>query len=161
MYYLVYLFSTESWLRSTTTTKRETRIEEKKKNTKKEKRWNEKERDTIHIHTHTCTHTHTLTRETRERHARKRDGRMIASVRARAKRRNALANFYAEAVVARCDFDTRDIIFFRIYTHLHAYTDTRTTHVYTYVRYIHTEREERSVKAGRHCWSHTRTHIYK
>lgn len=94
-------------------------------------------KETRYIYTH--THTRTRTREKHERHARKRDGRIVASVRVRAKRRNALANFYAEAD-ARCDFDTRDTIFFRIYasTRIHGYTDTRTTHVYTYVRYIHT-----------------------
>ena len=74
-------------------------------------------KETRYIHTHTHTHTRTV-------HARKRDGRIIASVRTRAKRRNASANFYAE-VVARCDFDTRDTIFFRVYasTRIHRYTN--------------------------------------
>lgn len=91
---------------------------------KREEYTRRKETRYIYIYTH--IHTRTRTREKHERQARKRDGRIIASVRVRAKRRNALANFYAEAV-ARCDFDTRDTIFFRIYasTRIHRYTDTQ------------------------------------
>ena len=157
MYYLVYLFSTESWLRSTTTTKRETRIEEKKKKYEKRKKMKREEytrrKETRNIHTHTHTRAraqYTRENETEESSRRCELARSVVTLqRISTQRRSHVA---ISTLVTPFSF---------AYTHLHAYTDTRTTHVYTYVRYIHTEREERSVKAGRHCSSHTRTHIYK
>lgn len=155
MYYLVYLFSTESWLRSTTTTKRETRIEEKKKKIRKKKKDETRRKETRYIYTH----------EKHERHARKRDGRIVASVRARAKRRYALANFYAEAV-ARCDFDTRDTIFFRIYasTRIHRYTDTQIHRQHAYIHtldtYIHTYRERGEKRKSRKALLKSHAHAY-
>lgn len=135
MYYLVYLFSTESWLRSTTTTKRETRKKWCRRRIREEKRHNR--------------HTHKYTKKYRK----------IAEETALAWTRGRRYALKMEIFMLKrlhAAISTSVTRFCSIHSYVHVYRYTITHRWYT-ERQKH--REKTSVKAGRHCWSHTRTHI--